>query len=143
MGATLPGLLSALLLLLLPASLRVRDHLPASNRREAEDGVVGRGLHPIVLIPGLSCPDLEARLTDAYRPSTPRCSRVQGEEGWFGLWTNRTWELDAERAECFVDQMRLVYDAVLGDFRNLPGVESRVPGFGSARGSGSKVPTHP
>ena len=60
MGATLPGLLSALLLLLLPASLRVRDHLPASNRREAEDGVVGRGLHPIVLIPGLSCPDLEA-----------------------------------------------------------------------------------
>ncbi|KAG2542374.1 hypothetical protein PVAP13_9NG852502 [Panicum virgatum] len=142
MGATLPGLLSALLLLLLPASLRVRDQLLlASHRREAEDGI-GGGLHPIVLIPGLSCPDLEARLTDAYRPLKPGCSRVEGE-GWFGLWTNRTWELDVERAECFVEQMRLVYDPVLGDFRNLPGVETRVPYFGSAAGSGSKIPTHP
>ena len=141
MGATLPGLLSALLLLLLPASLRVRGQLPASHRRQAEDGI-GGGLHPIVLIPGLSCPDLEARLTDAYRPLTPGCSRVEGE-GWFGLRTNRTWELDAERAECFVDQMRLVYDPVLRDFRNLPGVETRVPGFVSAAGSGSKDPQHP
>ena len=142
MGATLPGLLSALLLLLLPASLRVRDQLLlASHRREAEDGI-GGGLHPIVLIPGLSCPDLEARLTDAYRPLKPGCSRVE-RDGWFGLLTNRTWKLDAERAECFVDQMRLVYDPVLGDFRNLPGVETRVPGFGSAAGTGSKIPTKP
>ena len=142
MGATLPGLLSALLLLLLPASLRVRDQLLlASHRREAEDGI-GGGLHPIVLIPGLSCPDLEARLTDAYRPLMPGCSRLEGE-GWFGLWTNRTWELDAERAECFVDQMRLVYDPALGEFRNRPGVATRVPNFGSARGFSSKYAPHP
>ncbi|PAN50787.1 hypothetical protein PAHAL_9G546300 [Panicum hallii] len=135
---TLPGLLSALLLLLLPASL---DHLPASQQREAEGGI-GGGLHPIVLIPGVTCPDLEARLTEAYRPSTPRCGRMTGE-GWFGLWTNRTWEMDPERAACFVDQMRLVYDPVLGEFRDLPGVETRVPGFGSARGFSSKDPPHP
>ena len=136
MGATLPGLLSALVLLLLPASLlRVRDH--HLSRREAEGG-----LHPVVLIPGLSCPDLEARLTDAYWPSTPAgCSREEGR--WFELLTNRTWELDPERAACFVDHMRLVYDPILSDFRNLPSVETRVPGFGSARGFGSKIPTHP
>ncbi|OEL19857.1 Lecithin-cholesterol acyltransferase-like 1 [Dichanthelium oligosanthes] len=42
-----------------------------------------------------------------------------------------------------VEQMRLVYDPVLGDFRNLPGVVTRVPNFGSARGFSSKYPPHP
>ncbi|CAL4938361.1 unnamed protein product [Urochloa decumbens] len=99
-------------------------------------------LHPIVLFPGLICSDLEARLTDAYQPSTPRCGKLKGK-GWFGLWTNRTWAMDPDQAACFVEQMRLVYDPVLGDYRNLPGVQTRVPGFGSARSFASKVPQHP
>ncbi|CAN6301700.1 unnamed protein product [Urochloa humidicola] len=64
-------------------------------------------------------------------------------KGWFGLWTNRTWAMDPDHAACFVEQMRLVYDPVLGDYRNLPGMETRVPCFGSSRCFSSKVPPHP
>lgn len=139
MGAPLPGLLSALLLLL-PASLR--DHLLASHRQPA-DGRPGVGLHPIVLIPGISCPNLEGRLTEAYQPSTPGCGLLKGREEWFGLWTNTTQAFDTDQAACFVEQMRLVYDPDLKDFRNMPGVVTRVPGFGSSRSFSSKNPDHP
>ncbi|KAF8718365.1 hypothetical protein HU200_025345 [Digitaria exilis] len=139
MGAPLPGLLSALLLLL-PASLR--DHLLASHRQPA-DGRPGVGLHPIVLIPGISCPNLEGRLTEAYQPSTPGCGLLKGREEWFGLWTNTTQTFDTDQAACFVEQMRLVYDPDLKDFRNMPGVVTRVPGFGSSRSFWSKNPDHP
>ena len=139
MAAPVLGFLSALLLLLLPAPLRY--HFSLVHRQPA-DGGTARGLHPIVLVPGVTCPDLEARLTEAYEPSTPRCGRMRGK-GWFGLWTNHTWALDADTTACFEEQMRLVYDPALGDFRNRPGVATRVPNFGSARGFGSKYPPHP
>jgi len=134
MAAPVLGFLSTLLLLLLPAPLR--DHFSSVHRQTAG------GLHPIVLVPGVTCPDLEARLTEAYEPSTPRCGRMRGK-GWFGLWTNRTWALDADTAACLEEQMRLVYDPALGDFRNLPGMATRVPNFGSARGFSSKYAPHP
>jgi len=139
MAAPVLGFLSALLLLLLPAPLRY--HFSLVHRQPA-DGGTARGLHPIVLVPGVNCPDMEARLTEAYEPSTPRCGRMRGK-GWFGLWTNHTWALDADTTACFEEQMRLVYDPALGEFRNRPGVATRVPNFGSARGFGSKYPPHP
>jgi lysophospholipase-3 len=33
-----------------------------------------------------------------------------------------------------MEQMSLVYDSAAGDYRNLPGVETRVRNFGSSRG---------
>ncbi|CAN6320846.1 unnamed protein product [Urochloa humidicola] len=63
-------------------------------------------------------------------------------KGWFGLWTNRTWAMDPDQAACFAEQMRLVYDPALEDYRNLPGVETRVPGFGSTRRFTAKNPHH-
>ncbi|CAN6381223.1 unnamed protein product [Urochloa humidicola] len=140
-GGALLRFLSALLLLLLPSPLR--DMFSSSIHRQQQHPAGGSGLHPIVLVPGVTCPDLEARLTDAYEPSSPRCGRMRRKKGWFGLWTNRTWALDADRAACVEDQMRLVYDPALGDFRNPPGVATRVAGFGSARGFTSKYPPHP
>ena len=34
---------------------------------------------PDVLVPGVSCSELEARLADAYRPSVPRCGAMKGK----------------------------------------------------------------
>ncbi|KAL6639197.1 hypothetical protein ACP70R_022927 [Stipagrostis hirtigluma subsp. patula] len=123
--STLARLLS-LLLLLLP----LREFLPASHR--PEDSGTGE-LHPIILVPGLGCTDLEARLTDAYQPSMPRCGILKGK-GWFGLWTNVSHLVAEDYMECFEEQARLVYDPAINDYRNLPGVETRVLNFGSASG---------
>ncbi|XP_039811610.1 lecithin-cholesterol acyltransferase-like 1 [Panicum virgatum] len=117
------------------------DLSPAINRVPEEDsgsaaapdpggGVV---LHPLVLVPGLTCSELEVRLTDAYRPTLPHCGAMKGK-GWFGLWANCS-ELPAHHyVPCFMEQMSLVYDPAAGDYRNLPGVETRVRNFGSSRG---------
>ncbi|KAL6611261.1 hypothetical protein ACP70R_039189 [Stipagrostis hirtigluma subsp. patula] len=94
------------------------------------DAGVGE-LHPIILVPGLGCTDLEVRLTDAYHPSIPRCGAMKGK-GWFGLWTNTSDLVAGDDVECFEEQARLVYDPAINDYRNLPGVETRVLNFGSA-----------
>ncbi|XP_037447585.1 lecithin-cholesterol acyltransferase-like 1 [Triticum dicoccoides] len=125
-----------LLLLLLPPPLR--DYLSTD---EAAGVRVRQGrlrvYHPIILFPGISCPNLEARLTDAYTPSAPRCGALKGK-GWFPLWNNTRDVLDHDYLPCCKEQMSLVYDPVLNDFRNRPGVETRVPDFGSSYGFTSK-----
>ncbi|KAL6639388.1 hypothetical protein ACP70R_023118 [Stipagrostis hirtigluma subsp. patula] len=137
--ATTPVLrLLSLLFLLLP--LPLREYLSASQhwRNDANAGV----LHPIVLVPGLSCSDYEARLTKAYQPSVPHCGTMKGK-GWFGLWENTSDLVAHDYVRCFQEQFSLVYDPVINDYRNFPGVETRVPNFGSARGFRYKAPLHP
>ncbi|XP_012699620.2 lecithin-cholesterol acyltransferase-like 1 [Setaria italica] len=138
LSTPLMRLLLALLLLVLPPPLREyfsASHLP-------KDAGVGSELHPVVLVPGLLCSDLEARLTEAYKPSAPRCGAMKGN-GWFGLWKNASDLAANDYVDCFLEQMRLVYDPAINDYRNLPGVETRVPNFGSARGFHCKDPLHP
>ncbi|KAK3153815.1 hypothetical protein QOZ80_2BG0181610 [Eleusine coracana subsp. coracana] len=130
-------LLPVLLLLLPPALLK---YLTASNG-PAKDAGVGE-LHPIVLLAGLGCSDLEAQLTEAYQPSVPRCGAMKGK-GWFSLWQNTSDLLAQDYVQCFEEQMRLFYDPAINDYRNLPGVETRVPKFGSARAFHDKNPLHP
>jgi lysophospholipase-3 len=89
-------------------------------------------VYPVVLVPGNTCSQLEARLTDAYEPppESPQCG--VGERGrWFRLWRNATAMDDPAVAPCLSDQLRVVYDPAARDFRNVPGVETRVLGFGS------------
>lgn len=128
-----------LLLLLLP--LPFREHLWASHERP-KDAAAADELHPIFVVPGASCSDLEARLTDAYSPTVPGCDALKGK-GWFGLWENSSDLLAHHYVECYEEQMSLVYDPVINDYRNLPGVETRVPNFGLARGFHEKNPFHP
>ncbi|KAJ1295961.1 hypothetical protein BS78_01G262500 [Paspalum vaginatum] len=100
------------------------------------------GLHPVVLVPAYSCGNLDARLTDKYRPPAafPWCAARKGK-GWFRLWENHTAvELDPKQVPCYAGQLRLVYDHVAGDYRNAPGVQTRVVAFGSVRGFGSDDP---
>ncbi|KAK3126958.1 hypothetical protein QOZ80_7AG0566010 [Eleusine coracana subsp. coracana] len=64
-------------------------------------------------------------------------------KGWFGLWQNMSAVLAHDYVQCMEEQMRLIYDPSIDDYRNLPGVETRVPKFGSARGFHDKNPLTP
>ncbi|KAK3123201.1 hypothetical protein QOZ80_8AG0626030 [Eleusine coracana subsp. coracana] len=88
-------------------------------------------LYPVVLLPGNTCSQLEARLTDAYEPPSPQCGAGKGR--WFRLWKNATAQQDPNAAPCLADQLRLVYDPAARDYRNALGVETRVLGWGSTR----------
>jgi lysophospholipase-3 len=90
------------------------------------------------LFAGFSCPDLEARLTEAYTPSLPRCGALKGK-GWFPIYRYNTLDLvQHDYVPCFQEQMALVYDPVLNDYRNFPGVETRMSNFGSVYGFSPK-----
>ncbi|KAL6857024.1 hypothetical protein ACP4OV_018406 [Aristida adscensionis] len=146
MAGIITALLLRLLLLLSPLLPHaVREQLSASHRRPPEDWRVGGGatdeLHPIILVPGLGCSDLDARLTEAYRPSVARCGAMKGK-GWFGVWDNASDLVAHDYVECFLEQTSLVYDPIAGDYQNLPGVETRVLHFGSASGFHDKNPYH-
>lgn len=133
MASSLLQQLLSLLLLLLPSPLRLREHLSGNH------AVSANNFHPIFLVAGVSCSDLEARLTEEYRPSVPHCGAMKGK-GWFGLWKNSSELLSHDYAQCFEEQMSLVYDPAINEYRNLAGVETRVPNFGSTRAFSHKNP---
>ncbi|PPD68886.1 hypothetical protein GOBAR_DD34230 [Gossypium barbadense] len=91
-------------------------------------------LHPLILVPGSGGNQLEARLTTGYKPSGLFCGRFypifKDKEGWFRLWFDPSVLL-APFTKCFNQRMMLYYDPDLDDYRNAPGVETRVPEFGS------------
>ncbi|TVT98208.1 hypothetical protein EJB05_56487, partial [Eragrostis curvula] len=125
---TLHQRLMSLVLLLFIGLLSVASEVPAS-------------LHPIVLVPGNTCSQLEGRLTDEYKPSTPGCGISKQGRAWFRLWENFTaLQEDPALLPCYADQLRLVYDPDAGDYRNVPGVKTRVLSFGTTRGFGSDNP---
>ncbi|KAF5739484.1 lecithin-cholesterol acyltransferase-like 1 [Tripterygium wilfordii] len=88
------------------------------------------GLYPLILVPGNGGNQLEARLTEAYRPSSLWCRSLKSKEKWFRLWFDPTVVV-APFTKCFAERMTLYYDVDLDDYRNAPGVEVRVPHFGS------------
>uniref|UniRef100_A0A0A9AEM0 Uncharacterized protein n=1 Tax=Arundo donax TaxID=35708 RepID=A0A0A9AEM0_ARUDO len=64
-------------------------------------------------------------------------------KGWFGLWKNNSDLLAHDYVQCFQEQMSLVYDPVINEYRNQPGVETRVPNFGSTKAFSHKNPLKP
>ncbi|KAK9270273.1 hypothetical protein L1049_025850 [Liquidambar formosana] len=93
-------------------------------------------LHPLILVPGNGGNQLEGRLTGAYKPSSLVCNRWypvrKDKDGWFRLWFDSSVLL-APFTKCFAERMTLYYDEVEDDYRNAPGVETRVPSFGSTQ----------
>uniref|UniRef100_A0A0E0M5T4 AB hydrolase-1 domain-containing protein n=1 Tax=Oryza punctata TaxID=4537 RepID=A0A0E0M5T4_ORYPU len=97
-------------------------------------------LHPIVLLPGNSCSQLDAELTEQYEPSSSApasCGAGKGKGRWFRLWKNGTALGDPAVAPCYTDQLRVVYDRAAADYRNVAGVRTCVVSFGTTRGFGS------
>ncbi|RAL38769.1 hypothetical protein DM860_013450 [Cuscuta australis] len=90
--------------------------------------------YPVVLIPGSGSNQLEARLTPKYRSSSLLCNRwyppKKDAGGWFRLWFDPT-VLFGPFTKCFNKRMMTIYDPKTGDYHNAPGVETRIPHFGS------------
>ncbi|KAK9072181.1 hypothetical protein SSX86_008613 [Deinandra increscens subsp. villosa] len=94
-------------------------------------------LHPVILVPGAGGNQLEARLTSDYKASSWLCNRwlyplKKDEGGWFRLWFD-VGVLLAPLTECFAERMTIYYDRDVDDYRNAPGVETRVTQFGSTQ----------
>ncbi|XP_061372018.1 lecithin-cholesterol acyltransferase-like 1 [Gastrolobium bilobum] len=91
-------------------------------------------IHPLILIPGNGGNQLEARLTPQYKPSSFICDTwnplVKKKKGWFRLWFDSSVLL-APFTQCFAERMTLHYHQELDDYYNTPGVQTRVPHFGS------------
>ncbi|WVZ60442.1 hypothetical protein U9M48_010462 [Paspalum notatum var. saurae] len=105
----------------------------AARAASASASGAGQQRHPVILIPGAGGNQLEARLTEDYKPCSLACRvwpLVRGRGGWFRLWFDPSVLL-APLTRCFAERMMLFYDAGADDYRNAPGVETRVTDFGS------------
>ncbi|XP_031479919.2 lecithin-cholesterol acyltransferase-like 1 [Nymphaea colorata] len=121
-----------LLLLLLPL-LYVSSPPMTEAPMLIHNGKATSELHPVVLVPGMGGNQLEARLTDAYQPSGAFCRPSAGTRKWFNLWLDLSTLLFPPFTRCFSDRMSLFYDPQTDTYQNAPGVETRVPHFGSTR----------
>ncbi|KAK1393506.1 Lecithin-cholesterol acyltransferase-like 1 [Heracleum sosnowskyi] len=91
-------------------------------------------IHPLILVPGNGGNQLEARFTSDYKATSLFCTRwnpvVKKQGGWFRLWFELNVLL-APFTQCFAERMTLYYDPEVDDYCNAPGIETRVPDFGS------------
>lgn len=129
--ARVPAVAALMVMLSLSSSFCVSSSAARAVARPGAAEQLQR--HPVVLIPGAGGNQLEARLTEGYEPSSLVCRvwpLVRGRGGWFRLWFDPS-VLVAPLTRCFAERMTLSYDADADDYRNAPGVETRVSDFGS------------
>ncbi|KAF7830529.1 lecithin-cholesterol acyltransferase-like 1 [Senna tora] len=93
-------------------------------------------VHPVILIPGAGGNQLEARLSKHYKPTSLICNRWyplnKDQDGWYRIWFEPSVIL-APFTDCFAQRMMLHFDPLLDDYCNAPGVQTRVPHFGSTQ----------
>lgn len=82
---------------------------------------------PVILVPGDGGSQIEAKVD---KPSVVHYICSKKTDYWFDLWLNMELLMPGI-IDCWIDNMRLVYDNVTRSTRNSPGVITRVPGFGS------------
>ncbi|XP_065841022.1 lysosomal phospholipase A and acyltransferase-like [Oscarella lobularis] len=81
---------------------------------------------PIVIVPGLAGSRIDARLNKTTVPHE-LCDKTSD---WYPLWVNIE-DLIPYVIECWVANMKLVYDRETGNWTDPAGVYTRIPGFGN------------
>lgn len=96
-------------------------HLPSSESQVNHEAQ----LTPVILLPGDGGSRLQAKLN---RSSVEHhyCERRSAD--WFDLWVNLSL-LVPFAIDCWVDNMKLVYNSTTRRTSNMPGVTTRVNGF--------------
>lgn len=86
------------------------------------------GFNPVVFIPGDGGAQLEAKLS---KPDVVHYICEKNTKDYFNIWLNMEllvpWVID-----CWIDNIRLIYDNKTRSTLNPPGVDIRVPGWGSS-----------
>ncbi|CEF64761.1 Lecithin:cholesterol/phospholipid:diacylglycerol acyltransferase family-containing protein [Strongyloides ratti] len=82
--------------------------------------------YPVILVPGFGGTRLEAKLN---KPSTVHyiCSKTTSD--YFDIWLNLQ-QFTALAIDCFIDNMRMVFNNVTKKCENSPGVDIRTGEFG-------------
>jgi len=101
--------------------------LTFSCGKAAEQFQIGNTGYPVILVPGDGGTHMEARLNKSTVVHY-MCSKTSPD--FFNIWLNL--ELMVPYVlDCWVDNVRLVYDNVTRRTSNSPGVETRIPEFGN------------
>lgn len=85
-----------------------------------------RNIRPIIIVPGLEGSQLEVKLN---KPSVVQANCERRTDGFSTIWVDIT-RMTPAKIDCFLDDMKLVYDPTSRKTSNAPGVETRSPGWG-------------
>lgn len=85
-----------------------------------------RTIRPVIIVPGLEGSQLEVKLN---KPSVVQSNCDRRTDDFSTIWVDIT-EMTPAKIDCFLDNMKLVYNSTTRKTSNAPGVETRSPGWG-------------
>lgn len=87
-----------------------------------------RRLSPVIFVPGDGGSQMDAMIN---KKETVHFYCQKSSSTYFNLWLNKELLVPLV-IDCWIDNIRLVYNSTTRKTQNSPGVETRIPGFGSS-----------